>query len=657
MCGIAGIIDCNSPGPDESVLRRMLGLLRHRGPDAAGIYLSGPAGLAHVRLRILDLRGGDQPICNEDQTIWVVYNGEIFNYEQLRSELVELGHRFYTRTDTEVVVHAYEQYGTDMFRRFNGQFALALWDSTRQQLVLGRDRVGIRPLFYWLSGGRLVFASEIKALFADARVERQMDTRSLADIFTCWAPVGQKTAFEGILQMPPGCWGRFDGRKLEIQSYWQPAFNEADPAQRPLADWTEELTALLQDSTRIRLKADVPVGAYLSGGLDSTLTTAIVRHNFNNALCTFAVTFADPRFDESRFQQKAVAHLGTRHRSIRCTERDIGADFPEIIWHAEVPLLRTAPAPLYRLSRLVRKNNFKVVLTGEGADEIFAGYNIFKEDRIRRFWARQPDSRLRPRLLQRLYPYIFSQANGRQKAYLEKFFKKELENTASPVYAHLLRWHNTAQLTSFFADSIGQAGGGVDGFIERFQRQLPAQFDSWPPLCRAQFTEMNIFLSNYLLSSQGDRMAMAHSVEGRYPFLDHRVIEFAARLPTKFKLNGLEEKFILKRAAAGSIPQELIDRQKQPYRAPISRCFVGDRAPDYVEPLLSADAIEKAGYFDAQKVTRLVAKCRQQEGRLLSERENMALVGILSTQLVDHLFIRNFPPQPLRVPEGIKVKG
>ena len=657
MCGIAGIIDFNSPGPDADTLHRMIGLMHHRGPDAAGIYLNGPAGMAHARLSIVDLSGGDQPIYNEDRTIWVVYNGEIFNYPELRKELKDLGHRFYTQTDTEVLVHAYEEYGMAMLNRFNGQFAFALWDKNKQTLMLGRDRVGIRPLFYHIKDGRLVFGSEIKALFADPRIPRQIDTQTLGDIFTCWAPLGPKTAFEGILQIPPGSFGVFNGKDLDIRNYWKPEFEESDPWARPLSDWTEEFKSLLYDATRIRLRADVPVGAYLSGGLDSTYTTSIVKKNFNNLLCSFSGSFSDQRFDETAYQQKAVADLNTKHHTILCTEKNIGEAFPGVIWHTEVPILRTAPVPLFRLSSLVRANDFKVVLTGEGADEVFAGYNIFKEDQVRRFWARQPGSKLRPALLERLYPYVFSQGNGRAKNYLEGFFKKSLIDTGSSVYSHKVRWQNTSQLQSFLSDDIRQASAGMDGFVERYLRQLPPEFGSWPSLCRAQYTEMNIFLSNYLLSSQGDRMAMAHSVEGRYPFLDHRVIEFGSRLPVRFKLNGLTEKFILKQAATDVIPRELVDRPKQPYRAPISKCFLGEERLDYVEELLSESALENTGYFDAGRVARLVAKCSKQEGQLLSERENMALVGVLSTQLVDHHFIKNFPAYPIHEPVDVKVFG
>jgi asparagine synthase (glutamine-hydrolysing) len=424
-----------------------------------------------------------------------------------------------------------------------------------------------------------------------------------------------------------------------------------------LSEWTAEFNDLILDATRIRLRADVPVGAYLSGGIDSTFTSALVKQNFNNFLCTFSVQFTDDRFDETHYQEMAIEALKTDHRSIRCSAENIGEIFPKVIWHTETPILRTAPVPLYRLSRLVRDNQFKVVLTGEGADEIFAGYNIFKEDRVRRFWARNPESKLRPLLLKKLYPYIFSQQNEKAQAFLKGFFKRGLSLVDSPVYSHLLRWQNTAQLKNFFSADIKNKVQAFDQFVDRYISTLPSNFMSWHPLSRAQYTEINIFLSNYLLSSQGDRMAMGNSVEGRYPFLDHRVVEFAFRVPPRFRLNGLKEKFILKQAAQNVIPRELIERPKQPYRAPISRCFWGDTPLEYVEELLSETAIRQTGYFDPVKVSHLAAKCRQQKGDLLSERENMALVGILSTQLVDHLFIKNFPAYPIQEPEDVKVFG
>ncbi len=631
----------------------MLGYIRHRGPDAFGTYVDVHVGLAHARLSIIDLSGGDQPIHNEDESVWIVYNGEVFNYPELRRDLEGQGHRFYTKTDTEVLVHLYEQHGPGFLNCLNGQFAFALWDRTRRCLLLARDRLGIRPLFYHFHEGRLLFGSEIKAIFADSRVPRSLDLQALSDIFTCWAPLGSETAFEGIEQLEPGHYALLSLDGLAVRPYWELSFSNPGSDDRSLDDYAEELKSLLHDATRIRLRADVPVGAYLSGGLDSTTITTLVKKSFNNQLRTFSVSFTDDRFDEAPFQERAVEVIGTDHRSIRCTEGDIGEAFPQVVWHSEVPLLRTAPVPLCRLSRLVRENDFKVVLTGEGSDEIFAGYDIFKEDKVRRFWARQPDSKWRPRLFQRLYPDIFSSDDTRSRAFVEGFFRKSLEDVSSPIYSHFIRWENTSTLKGFFSPDILEALGKVPPFAERFTAALQPDFMTWDPLSRAQYTEIKVFLSNYLLSSQGDRVAMAHAVEGRFPFLDYRVVEFACRLPARYRMHGLKDKFILRRVASEFIPKEVSQRPKQPYRAPIAHCFLGRYRHDYVEDLLSVSALRQASIFDAARVTRLVDKCHKQQGRLLSERENMALVGVLSSQLLHRLFITDFSSQLCREPTEV----
>ena len=654
MCGIAGIIDYNSNEDYTPILSRMLGSICHRGPDSFGIYNDRNAFLASARLSIIDLNTGDQPIHNEDKSVWVILNGEIFNYPELRDKLKNKGHKFYTASDTEVLVHLYEEYGYDFLNILNGQYAFAIWDHQKESLFLGRDRVGIHPLFYYHMNKRFVFGSEIKSIFMDSSINRSLNKQTLSDIFTCWSPIASDTAFEGIKQLPPAHYAVFSKHGMDIKRYWDLVYNEEFTTNNSLNESIDELNDLLQDAIRIRLRADVLVGAYLSGGLDSTFITSLVKKYFKNQLKTFSVTFSDDHFDEAIFQEKAVNALGTDHRSIKCFENDIGEIFPDIIWHSEVPLLRTSPAPLFLLSRLVRQNNFKVVLTGEGADEFFAGYNIFKEDRIRRFWSKEPESEIRPLLLKRLYPYIFKN-NGKADAFHRAFFKKFLMDTENPAYSHLLRWNNTSTIKNFFSDELRNQAESLEDFVNRYLDNLPSHFKSWDPLSRAQYNESSLFLPNYLLSSQGDRMAMGNSVEGRFPFLDHRVIEFTARIPPRFRLNGMTEKFIIKKAANNVIPQELIARPKQPYRAPITCCFMAQSSPEYVKELLSEKTIIEKGYFDPKKVSVLLNKCEKEQGKILSERENMAFVGILSTQLLDHLFMKEFPSRQINVPENIRI--
>ena len=337
--------------------------------------------------------------------------------------------------------------------------------------------------------------------------------------------------------------------------------------------------------------------------------------------------------------------LGTEHHQTLATNLKIRNHFADVVWHCEKPILRTAPVPLFLLSGLVREQQFKVVLTGEGADEVFAGYNIFKEAKVRQFWARQPESRLRPLLLERLYPYIFKNPS-RTRAFFQRFYSVKPEDLEDPLFSHRIRWQNTGKNTLFFSDHVRDALDGYQPFDE-IHRLLPEGFEHRDALSKAQFLEMDIFLSNYLLSSQGDRVAMAHSLEIRLPFLDHRVIEFASRLPPQWKISGLDEKYILKQSFNGLIPDSIRNRVKQPYRAPIREVFFHDPPSEFLDFMVSDDYLKKAGLFDAHKVGKLVARYRKTETAVDNEVQNMAIVGILSTQLVYHQFIENFPWKPI----------
>jgi asparagine synthase (glutamine-hydrolysing) len=632
MCGIAGILNQKDPHPFPiETLARMLAVIQHRGPDGSGMYRDTWAGLGSVRLSIIDLAGGDQPIGNEDGTLWIVFNGEIFNYVELRPELEQRGHRFTTASDTEVILHLYEEMGPACLQRLNGQFAIAIWDTRARSLFLARDRAGIRPLFYTQAGGRLIFGSEIKAILASGEVQARIDPQALRDTFTYWSPQPPRSIFQGIQELPPGHYLLAANGRVDVQRFWSLNFSP-DPTPREAGSYLEELEALLVDATRIRLRADVPVGAYLSGGLDSSLTTALIRDLHQNRLDTFSIAFSDPAFDESPFQQQMAAHLGTDHHVVFCTHAGIGEALPDVVWHAEAPILRTAPIPMYMLSHLVRSHGFKVVMTGEGADEFLAGYDIFKEMKIRRFWAQDPESVQRPKLLQRLYPDV--QGLGGSSAFLTAFFKKDLEQTGSPYYSHLIRWKNTARTWRFLAEG----GGAAAPAVEPDPRALPEGFHTWPPLGQAQYLEATTFLAPYLLASQGDRMAMAHSVEGRYPFLDYRVMEFCSRLPSSMKMPALVEKWLLKQLGKKYLPDAIWQRVKRPYRAPIHRSFFAPKPHPYVEALLSESAVAQSGLFHPPAVSRLYSKALN--GANLTEVESMALVGILSAQLIDAQFVR-----------------
>lgn len=649
MCGIAGIAGMSpeSAAPQRAELRQMIERLHHRGPDGYGFYEDGQVGLAHARLSIIDLEGGGQPIHNEDRSVWVVFNGEIFNYLELRAELQRSGHSFYTHSDTEVIVHLYEQHGLEFVHHLNGQFAIALWDCKRRRLVIARDRTGIRPVFYVVHAGRLVFASEVKSLFALPGMPRRLSPTGISQVFTFWSAQAPATIFEGVLSLPAGHMLVLESGRMDVRKYWDWEFPVSRTVARPVAEEAEELRGLLVDSVRFQLRADVPVGAYLSGGLDSSIVTTLIKHFTDTPLRTFSLTFEDGEFDESDFQQELVRYLGTTHTAVRCTRADIGAAFPRVIWHAETPIVRTAPTPLLLLSERVRAEGYKVVLTGEGADEVFAGYDLFREAKVRRFWARSPKSAWRPLLLERLYPYLkHSPVAGR--AFTQNFFGQGIDDVDSPWFAHMPRWRTTQRLWQFFTPEARAEAEAADPFAE-IARRIPPEAGRWAPLSRDQYVEAHTLLSGYLLCSQGDRMAMANSVEGRFPFLDHRVIEFANRLPPHHKLRVLDEKHVLKQAVRGLLPERIRTRTKQPYRAPDSQSFFVDGRPlDYVSGLLEERRVRDGGIFQPAAVRKLYEKCRS--GRAIGFADNMAFVGILSTLMVEEMFVNQRPVRAETMP-------
>jgi asparagine synthase (glutamine-hydrolysing) len=628
----------------------MLAMIRHRGPDSFGIYRDEYVGLGSSRLKIVDLEGGDQPICNEDGTLWIVFNGEIFNYPELRLRLEKLGHRFSTHCDTEVILHLYEEYGPDCLTRMNGQFAIALWDAKKRKLFLARDRLGVRPLYYTIQNGQLIFGSEIKAILAYPGVHTQIDSTALDQIFTYWSPLAPRTIFQSIFEVLPAHSMTIEDGVLTEVRYWGLDFTKSGLPVKQEQEYLEELEVLLIDSTLLRLRADVPVGAYLSGGLDSSLITALIQQYSNNSLNTFSIAFSDPKFDESAHQERLADFLGVEHHQVYAKYQDIGRVFPEVVWHTETPILRTAPAPMFLLSELVRDTGYKVVLTGEGADEFLAGYDIFKEAKIRQFWSREPASQIRPRLFSKIYPDISHLPHN--SSYLTGFFGMGFQDTDDPEYSHAIRWRTTSRCKRFFSEDLRQA---IELFHPINDRPVPVPpgFSQWHSLERAQYLEAAIFLPGYLLSSQGDRAAMAHSVEGRFPFLDHRVVEFCNKLPPNLKMFGLVEKYLLKKIARKYLPELTWTRTKRPYRAPIHHSFFYAASPDYVEELLSPAYLRRYGLFDPGSVEQLVRKAKAQN--VLSETDDMALAGILSTQIVYQKFIENLPmPSPIADNEPLR---
>jgi asparagine synthase (glutamine-hydrolysing) len=624
VCGIGGIVRGEPDAPvAEDALRRMAAALRHRGPDGWGLARGAGFGLVSTRLAIFDVPGGWQPMRGERGGL-LVYNGEVYNHPELRAEL---GGAFETTSDTEVVLRLLERDGLAALDRLNGQFALAWYQPEERRLTLVRDRFGVRPL-HWatLADGGIAFASEATALFASGEVAPEPDLAGIDEVFKLWGPRAPRTAFRGVAQLAPGSllvWER--GRIVAQRTWWEPDYAPAAAA----APDPEETAELLADAVRLRLRADVPVGTYLSGGLDSSLITALAQRASDHELRTFSVAFHDARYDE-RAQQEQVAHaLGTRHHVVEVGPREIADGFRAVVHHAEAPLIRTAPVPLSLLARATREHGITVVATGEGADELFWGYDLFKETAVRELHARDPERAVA--LLDTLYPYLDPPAARRGPAWQRFFF--EAGSAEDPLFSHQPRIAATGVVKAFYRPEVAQAlarNGGDP--LARLRAALPARFGAWSGLERAAYLELTTLLAPYLLAAQGDRVAMAHGVEGRFPFLDHRVFDCSVRLPPERKLSGaLREKAELRTLAERLLPAEIAARTKQPYRAPEVAPFFGADAPGWVEERLEARALDAVGIFDPARVAGLLRRCRA--GKATGFREGMALVGILSTQV------------------------
>ncbi len=560
-----------------------------------------------------------------------------------------------------MIAHAFDEWGVDCLHRLNGDFALAVWDRVEQELFLARDRFGVRPLFLAELDGDLVFGSEAKALLRHPAARRELDPLGLVESFTIWSVLPDRSAFAGVRELAPAHYLRFgpDG-PIEERRWWDLRFPRVgERREESEAELGAELTELLTDATRIRLRADVPVAAYLSGGLDSSVTAALARSLYPETLNSFGIGFRDPLFDESAYQDRFVADLGTSLTRVVVDSPDIAELLPRAVELSEKPTLRTALAPLLRLSRAVREAGLKVVITGEGADELFGGYDIYRENKVRRFWARVPDSTIRPLLFTRLNEFLGKDLK-RSGAFLAGFYRRGLEDVDDPLYSHRLRFANTARSLRLFSPDVLEAAARGGDSLDRLAERLPQDFAELTPLGKAQYLEIMTFLDSYLLHSQGDRMLMGNSVEGRFPFLDYRVAEFAAGLPDLMKVRWLEEKYLLRKVAEPLLPPEISARRKRPYRAPIVSAFVGPGAPEYVRELLGPDRLRAVGLFDADAVDRLVRKCETAGAAGVGETDEMGFVGTLSTMLLHEQLVERpalaAPAVPSRVVVGDSVR-
>lgn len=648
MCGICGILALEGPlALPASAPGRMVGVMRHRGPDEFGAWRNDSVFLGHARLSIIDPVDGQQPMTDAGGRCRITYNGEVFNYLELRRELEGRGRVFRTHSDTEVILNAWLEWGPACVDRFNGQFAFALWDDVDRTLFLARDRFGICPLFVTEQDGKLLFASEIKSLKACPGVTVEPDAAAMGEVLSYWANVPPRTAFAGVFQLPAGhvalvrpgrgranTQGGLLPSCLEVRRYWAPSFLPADEDRRfvPAAEraaLVRELRERLEQAVALRMRADVPVGSYLSGGLDSSAVAALAQRLSSGLLRTYGLGFDREGFDEREWQQLMVDHLGVDHAGVFVDQAEVARRLREVPWHAEAPLPRAAPTPLLLLSRHVRAQGCKVVMTGEGADEVFVGYDIHREAKVRAFWNRIPGSRLRPALLARLHPY----QEHAPLDFLVSFYGRGLAETQDAFHSHRPRWNNTAA-AGFLGDEA-RASLATGEAEQRLLASLPPEFAGWGPVARCQYLEMAIFMSGYLLSSQGDRMLMANSVEGRFPYLDHNLVEFAARIPVSAKLPGLDEKAMLKDGVADLVPEAIRNRHKHPFRAPGSVCFDTPEGRGMVEDFLLADG---PGWdlWQRAKVSALVRKW--ESGRPLSQRDDTSFVAVLSGRMLQRDF-------------------
>jgi asparagine synthase (glutamine-hydrolysing) len=671
MSGIAGIFHAGGPAPSPDELLALVGELRHRGPDGAGLYLDRGFGMAVAAAAARSPADAHAPaaarapLSDESGRYWVIHDGTIFNAPELRDELRRRGRRFATEHDAELLATAYAEWGAEALHRLNGQFAFALWDHGRSELFLARDRFGAAPLYIARAAGghthisgihrgagthtsgthtsgaaTLAFASEPRALLRVTGVPRELDPLGIIESFTLWAPAPDRSAFAGIAELPAGHHLRCGPAGIgEPRRWWELPLAGAGEERRGAApDLAEELAALLEDAVRIRLRAGGVVGTFLSGGLDSSAVAALAARLAGQPLPAFGIGFDDPRFDETASQVLVANALGAELIRLTMSAAEVARALPTVVEHLQMPTLRTAPAPLFHLAAAARAAGCDAVLTGEGADELFAGYDIFKLDRIRRFWARRPDSELRPRLLHRLYGYLPHDLN-RAGPLLHEVFRGRLTETDDQLYSHLPRFDKAARLRGLFTrDFLDRAAQEGDP-VARLRARLPAEFARWSPLKRAQYLEITTFFRGYLLNAQGDRVLAGNTIEGRLPFLDHRVAGFAARLPDRLLLRGLEEKHLLRRAVAPLIPPAIARREKRPYRAPIVAALAGPDAPEYVRELTRPERLAEAGVFRPDVVARLLDKCRRNAGTVVGEGDEMALVGICSVMILHETFI------------------
>ena len=631
MCGIAGAVDLIGKRLFPlGRLRAMTAAIAHRGPDDEHFHIEPGVAMGTRRLSIIDLAGGRQPLSNEDGSVWVAFNGELFEYPELRQELLARGHHLATRCDTEAWVHLYEDLRESMFEKARGQFAVSLWDRTGGILILGRDRVGICPLYYTEAEGWLLWGSEVEALLASGMVPARPDVRGIDHLFTFFCAGTSRTFFEGIHSLPPGHYLSIRDGFVDRQRYWDLDFPDAG-TERRLADPTPlvlELEGLLQQAVERRLRSDVPVVTYISGGLDSTVVLGICSRHRGEPIPAFTIGFDGAGPDERAHSTEAAAILGSPLSTITMDRSKIGATFPELVTAAEGPVLDTSCAALLRLAQAVHQQGYKVALTGEGADEALAGYVWYKTQKFRD-GAYRTIGHSAPRMLRNLVAW--SVAGNRMVIPAEQAVAGvrpaqqdmyEMISQSKPILYSEAMWQRLGDHNPY-AD--------LDISDSRIRR--------WHPLNQSLYVGYKVMLAGLLMISKGDRIAMNASVETRYPYLDDDVIAFCAGIAPEYKLHRFTEKWILRQVAARILPRKIAGRPKTMFRASLAQTFLGRDRPPWVDQLLSPESLRATGYFDVASVHRQ-RSLQTVLPRLTPARFifDVALTCVVSTQLWHHIY-------------------
>lgn len=644
MCGIVGFalrksIDFNRDLEKIDLLKRMIQTVLHRGPDIQSYYRDNNCYLGFTRLILVGGRKSMQPLHNEDKTLYLICNGEIYNHKELRQELEKKGHAFSTFSDCEVILHLYEECQEDLVHKLQGQFAFVLWDKKEKRIYAVRDRFGICPLFYAYDGNRFIFASEIKAVLEDSHLSRGIDPQGIAETAFIYGATPPRTCFKGVQILPQAHMLSLDliQWQLTVKQYWQPPFltKKSQPVKnQDMKAIQKQLKFKLQSVIERYINhGEEPVSISISGGIDSSTLAYFSSKAQNRITTSFGIEFLDKNLDESYFQRKLANLLKFDHHEMVCDDSTIVNNLPATIWHTECPLFRTAPIPLLAFSKFIHKFGFKAVLSGEGADELFCGYPIFFEGEIRTiFKNHKNDIHAKKQIEQFLHKEISNTEFDEMK---EKYYSDP--KIIPGFLSHYSRWMTTKQLLSLFKTDFLQENADKIA-LKRLTLFMGDNYDEVTSLAWAQHAEIITKQAGYVLSTQGDRVSMANAVEKRLPYLDNEIAPFVLQIDESFRQHGKEDKYILRKMMHGLLPEEFIARPKQGYLAPTKTPFLGDKTRNtYIADLLSDSEIKKAGYFNPKMVKDICLQFGSASNN--SKFIETAFIFILSMQVLHALFI------------------